>query len=270
MLTAILDKEKYEELSETEQQHYAEREGKFHLDVEAVNGVALENVTALKTTVGKLRANEKKLQTDLTTIQERYEDIDPDEAKEAIKKYDEVKNWDGDKKVQEAVDASKRELVKAHKKQVETLTSELADSQEQLTDAIVDTKVVEALQKEEGNVELLLPHVKKHVRMTKNSTGKWIPEVVNDANEPRVGDSDGNPMTILQYIQELKTQKTFAPCFPGANSTGSGGNETSDSGKKKTTKKTGKVKTINASDGKAMSQNVDDIASGEVKVDTDK
>jgi len=268
MLTAILEKEQFNELSENEQQHYTEREGKFYLDVTTVNGMALEDVTALKTTVGKLRANEKKLQTDLTVIQEKYEDIDPDEAKEAIKKYDEVKNWDGDQKVKEAVDASKRELVKAHKRQVEQLESELADSQEQLTDAIVDTKVVEALQKEEGNVELLLPHVKKHVRMAKNSTGKWIPEVINDANEPRVGDSDGNPMTIIQYIQEIKTQKTFAACFPGANSTGSGGSDSSNDGKPK--KKTGKGKTINASDGKAMSQNVDDIASGEVKVNTDK
>lgn len=269
MLDAIiLEKEKFDELSENEQQHYTEREGKFYLDVTAVDGVALENVTALKTTVGKLRGNEKKLQMDLTALQEKFEDIDPDEARTAIKKYDEVKNWDGDQKVREAVDASKKELVKAHKKQVEQLEGELADSQDQLTDAIVDTKVVEALQKEEGNVELLLPHVKKHVRMAKNSTGKWIPEVINDANEPRVGDSDGNPMTITQFIQEIKTQKTFAACFPGANSTGSGGSDSSNDGKSK--KKTGKGKTISASDGKAMSRNVDEIATGKTKVDMQK
>jgi len=267
MLSAILEKEQFDELSETEQQHYTEREGKFYLDVLTVNGFALEDVKGLKTTVEKLRANEKKLQTDLTVIQERFEDIDPEEAREAIKKYDEVKNWDGDQKVREAVEASKRELVKAHKKEVEILQDELADSQTQLTDAIVDTKVVEALQKEEGNVELLLPHIKKHVRMAKNSAGKWIPEVTNDANEPRVGDSDGNPMTIAQYIQEIKTQKTFAACFPGANATGSGGSGSSDSG---THKKTNKGKTVAASDGKAMSQNIDDIATGKMKVDLSK
>jgi len=267
MLSAILEKEKFDELSETEQQHYTEREGRFYLDVGAVNGMALEDVGGLKKTVEKLRGNEKKLQTDLTAIQERFEDIDPDEARTAIKKYDEVKNWDGDQKVREAVDASKKELVKAHKKEVETLQNELADSQDQLTDAIVDTKVVEALQKKEGNVELLLPHIKKHVRMAKNSTGKWIPEVINDANEPRVGDSDGNPMTIAQYIQEIKIQKTFAACFPGANSTGSGGSGSSESG---THKKTSKGKTISASDGKAMSNSVEDIATGKTKVNMQK
>lgn len=267
MLSAILEKEKFEELSENEQQHYTEREGKFYLDVTAVDGVALENVTGLKKTVGTLRATETKLQADLTALQAKFEDIDPDEARTAIKKYDEVKNWDGDQKVREAVEASKKELVKAHKKQVEALENDLADSQEQLTDAIVDTKVVEAVQKEEGNVELLLPHVKKHVRMAKNSTGKWIPEVINDANEPRVGDSDGNPMTITQYIQEIKTQKTFAACFPGANSTGGGGGGHSEGG---THKKTSKGKTISASDGKAMSQSVEEIATGKTKVDMQK
>lgn len=268
MLLAILEKEKFDELSEEEKQHYTERDGKFYLDVKPINGVALEDVTGLKSTVEKLRANEKKLQTDLAVIQDRYEDIDPDEAKEAIKKFDEVKNWDGNQKIQEAVEATKRELVKAHKKEIESLEEELADAQIQLTDAIVDTKIVEAVQKEEGNVELLLPHVKKHVRMVKNSAGKWIPEVINDANEPRVGDSDGNPMTITQYIQEIKNQKTFAACFPGANSTGSGGSDSSDGGKLKT--KIGRSKTVASTDRKAMSQNIEEIASGKTKVDMSK
>lgn len=267
MLSAILEKEKFDELSETEQAHYVERDGKFYLEVTTVDGVALEDVKGLKTTIETLRGNERKLTKTLETAQVKYKDIDPEEARNAIKKYDEVKNWDGNTKIAEAVEASKRELVKAHKKEVETLEEDLADTQTQLTDAIVNTKIVEALQKEEGSVELLLPHVKKHVRMVKNSAGKWMPEVINDANEPRVGDSEGNPMTITQYIQEMKTQKTFAAAFPGANSTGSGGSGSSEGG---TQQKTSKGKTVASSDGKAMSKSVEDIASGKTKVDMSK
>lgn len=267
MLPAI--RENLEELTEEEQKHYVERDGKFFLEVEAAEGIALEDVKGLKTTIETLRGTERKLNADLTTIREKYEDIDPDEARNAIKKFAEVKDWNGDQKIAEAVDASKRELVKAHKKEVEVLQEDLADTQTQLTDAIVNTKIVEALQKEEGNVELLLPHVKKHVRMVKNTAGKWMPEVVNDNNEPKVGDSEGNPMTITQYIQDMKTQKTFAAAFPGANSTGTGGNSSSegDGTQHKTTKSKG---TINASDGKAMSNSVDDIATGKTKVDMSK
>ena len=158
-------------------------------------------------------------------------------------------------------------MVKAHTKEKENLEEELADANDQLTDAIVDTKIVEALQKEDGNVELLTPHVKKHVRMVKNSAGKWYPEIVNNEGDPRVGDSDGTPMTIQQYIQEMKTQKTFAAAFPGANATGSGGSGSSESGKQTNT---GNAKTVVASDGKGMSSNIEDIASGKVSVDMSK
>ena len=265
MLEAI--KENLEGLSEEEKKHYVERDNRFYLEVEPVGGTALEDVTGLKTTIGKLRTNESKLQKDLTVMQEKYEDIDPEEARNAIKKFDEVKNWDGDKKIEEAVEASKRELIKRHDKVKTGLEEELADAQTQLTDAIVDTKIVEALQKEEGNVELLIPHVKKHVRMVKNSAGKWYPEVMNDDGDPKVGDTDGTPMTIQQYIQEMKTQKTFAAGFPGANSTGSGGSGSSESGKQTNT---GNAKTVVASDGKGMSSNIEDIASGKVSVDMSK
>lgn len=265
MLDAIRDS--IEELTEVEQGHYEERDGRFFLDVGTVDGMALEDVTGLKTTVETLRASERKLKSSFERIEKKYEDIDPDEARNAISKFLEVKNWDGDTKIREAQEAVKRELVKQHTKKMEALQDELADTQTQLTDAIVNTKIVEALQAEEGNVELLLPHVKKHVRMVKNSAGKWIPEVTNESNEPRVGDSDGNAMTITQYVLEMKTQKTFAAAFPGANSTGSGGSSTSESG---THKKSDGSKTIAASDGRAMAVNIDEIATGKTKVDMDK
>ena len=103
--------------------------------------------------------------------------------------------------------------------------------------------------------------------MIKGSDGKFRPEVVNAEGNPRVGDSDGNPMTILQYVQEMKTQTTFAAGFPGANSSGSGKSGTDDSGKQTQTRK---GKTIPASDGKALSTGLEDIASGKSTVDMSK
>lgn len=279
MLPSI--RENLDGLTEEEQNHYTEQDGKFHLQVDPVNGIALEDVGGLKKTVEKLRGNETQLQKDLKASQEnfvaletKYEGIDPDEARDAIQKFDEVKDWDGDTKIKEAVGASERkaessrqELVKVHKKEVEILQDELADVELQLTEAIIHTRIVEALQKEEGSVELLLPHVKKHVRMVKNSTGKRVSEVVNDSDEPRVGDSAGNPMTITQYVQEMKINKTFAAAFSGANSTGSGGSNSPDGGQPP---KADETKTVAASDGKALSSNIEDIATGKTNVDMAK
>lgn len=265
MLPAI--RENLDGLSEQEQTHYVENEGKYYLEVEAVGGMTLENVTGLKSTLGKLRTNETALQKQVTELTERFKDLDPEEARNALTKMKEIGDWNGDQKIAEAVEAAKRELVKQHKKVKDQLENELSDAQEQLTDAIVTTKIVEALQKEEGNVELLMPHVKNHVRMVKNQEGRFIPEVINDAGEQRIGDTDGSPMTITQYITEMKTQKTFAAGFPGANSTGSGNRGDDDRGKRTNT---GPSKTVASSDGKAMSANLEKVASGEVKVDMQK
>jgi len=257
-------RENLDGLSDDEKKHYVEKDGKFCLDVTPVNGVSLEDVTGLKKTLEKLRTNERTLTKNLADLQVRYKDIDPEEARMALGKMDEIKNWDGDQKIKEAVEAAKRELIKQHTKTKEQLEEELTDAQEQLTEALVNTKIVEALQKEQGNVELLLPHVKKYVRMVKNAEGRFYPEVTNENGDPRVGDSDGSPMTIHQLILEMKGQKTFAAGFPGANSAGSGGSGSSEGG---TQTKTSKVKVIAASDAKAMSANMEDIASGKTQVD---
>lgn len=266
MLEAI--RENLDGLSEPEQGHYVEKDGKFHLDVGVVDGMALEDVTGLKSTIGKLRTSDTTLTKKLADLTSRYEDIDPEEARNALSKMNEIKDWNGDQKIAEAVEAAKRELVKQHTKVKESLEGELTDAQEQLTEAIVTSKVVEALNKEEGNITLLMPHVKQHVRMVKNSDGKFIPEVINDAGEQRIGDSDGAPMTIGQYIAEMKTMKDFAPGFPGANSTGTG-HHSSENNKQKRTSNTGS-KTVAATDGRGMSVSVEDIASGKTTVDMSK
>jgi hypothetical protein len=260
-------RENLDGLTEDEKKHYTEKEGKFCLDVITVNGTSLEDVTGLKKTLEKIRTNERDLTKKLEALQTKFKDIDPEEARNALGKIDEIKNWDGDRKITEAVEATKRELAKQHTKIKEQLEEDLTDAQEQLTDALVNTKIVEALQKEQGNIDLLLPHVKRFVRMVRNSEGRFYPEVISENGDPRVGDSDGSPMTVHQLVLEMKTQKTFAAAFPGANATGSGGGSSSESG---TQKKTGGGKTIAASDGKAMSTNLEDIASGKTVVDMSK
>ena len=269
-------------LDEKESQHYVEDKttGEYKLDVKKVDGLGLEDIAGLKSTVEKLRTSEKSLEKNLKTIEdqlkaqaEKFKDINPEAARSALAKIDEIKDWDGETKVKEAVivaegrmEAKMRELATQHKTSVDELQSELTNSQDQLQDAIVNSKIIEAIHKEEGNIDLLIPHVKSQVEMVKDSHGVWKPEVINKEGNPRIGDSEGNPMTITQLVQEMKAQDTFAAAFPGANSTGSGHTETNES----TTHMTGNEKVIAASDGKAKSKNLEDIAAGKVKVDMSK
>jgi len=277
MLKAMLNKESFEGLSEELQKEYEEKDGKFYLSVEKVNGLALENVDGLKSTVEKLRTAEKTLQQSLKSVQDslnehskKYEGIDPEVARSALSKIDEIKNWDGETKVKKAVEVAEQklqakmnELVKTHSTKVEELEDELANSQSQLQDAIVTSRIIEAIHKEGGSVDLLIPHVRKNVNMIKDNNGKWKPEVINDDGNPRIGDSQGNPMTITQLVQEMKSKDVFAAAFTGASSTGSGKSGSSEAGTQKKTD----VKVVKASDKTAMSQNLEQIASGKVQVE---
>jgi len=275
MLKAMLDS--LEGLDESMKEHYKEKDGKFYLDVEKIGGLALENVDGLKSTVEKLRTSEKTLQQSLKSVQDslnehskKYEGIDPEVARSALSKIDEIKNWDGETKVKKAVEVAEQklqskmeELVKQHSTKVEELEDEIANSQSQLQDAIVTSRIIEAISKEGGNVDLLIPHVRKNVNMIKDNNGRWKPEVINDEGNPRIGDSQGNPMTITQFVQEMKSKDIFAAAFSGVSSTGSGKTGSTEGSTQKKTD----VKVVKAGDKQGLSQNLEQIATGKVQVD---
>jgi DNA-directed RNA polymerase subunit F len=264
-------------VDEVLKEHYIEKDGKFFLDVTKTDGLALENVDGLKNTVEKLRTSEKNLQAEVKTAEDalrdhrnKFKGLDPEAAKSALNKIDEIKNWDGETKVREAVTVAEQkaqakldDLVSQHNTEKSELNDEIAGMQSQLQDAIVKSKIVEAISKENGNVDVLLPHVRSQVNMVKDGKGQWRPEVVNANGDPRIGGSDGSDMTILQLVQEMKSQDTFAACFTGANQSGSGKKNSSESG----THKESKGKVIAASDQEGMSASLEDIASGETEVD---
>lgn len=250
-------------LTDDEKKHYVEKDDKFTLDVGSVDGLALENVSGLKTTLEKLRASERKLTSDLAAALSDYDGIDAEAARTALAKMDEVKNWNKDTKVKEAIEANKRDLIKQHDAKVSELTGKLETMTGQLHEAVVTSKILEALQAEKGNVELLLPHVKASVKMKEGSDGKFYPEVVGDNGDPRVGDTAGNPMTILQKVQEMKTQKAFAPAFDGVQSTGSGGGGTGGSGTQNTVQGKGVVV---AENNLLQVDDLEKVATGETTV----
>jgi hypothetical protein len=259
MLPAI--RENLEGLTDDEKKHYVEKDGKYRLDVGSVDGIGLEDVSGLKRTVETLRASETKIKGELDTLKAEFEGIDAAAAKTALEKMESVKNWDKDTKVKEAIEANKRDLVLQHNTKVKELEGKLTKMTGQLHEAVVTSKILEALQAEKGNVELLLPHVKNFVRMKEGTDGNFYPEVVGDNGDPRVGDTAGNPMTILQKVQEMKTQTSFAPAFDGTQSSGSGG---SSGGSGKQTP--GTKGSIQSDGSMIQTDDLESVASGETTV----
>lgn len=281
-LIAKINKEAHEALSEEFRKEYkadTNKDGSFILDVTPTDGLALENVTGLKKTVETLRVSQKDLtnsvkagETALAAEKAKFTGIDPEQAREAIGKIDDIKNWDGEKKIAEAVKSVEtkhtqmlEELNKKHKEVVTGLEATVTSTQGQLHEEIVTSKITRAIHEADGNVELLLPHVKSQVRMAKNSDGKFIPEVTYANGTPRIGDNEGNPMTVSQLVAEMKDKDTFASAFKGVNSTGSGNHGSSNnSGNQNSNSRNQKV--IASTDQKGMTANLEDISTGKTKV----
>ncbi len=216
---------------------YKETEGKFLLDVEPVEGYALEDISGLKNTLGKELTLRKRLEKDV----QRFKDIDPDKAREALAKLEELGNFDpakdADKIVNERLEAAKRQIVEKHGEEIKTREGRIGALTKTVEALLVDQVATAALAEAKGSVELLLPHVQRHTRVREDSNGKFIVEVVDKDGNARIGNSKGDPMTITDLVQEMRKSETFGRAFEGVGQSGSGkrqDNSTGESGSQKT------------------------------------
>lgn len=207
-------------------------EGKFVLDVDPADGFGLENVEGLKTALSAERTEHGRTKQKVKA----FEGIDPEKAKAAIAKVDELGDLDPKKDVDRLVE----EKVKAQLEQVnERHTAELAKKDKKiegrealLRSTLVHDAALKAIVAEKGDPDLLLPHVLPSVKLDLDEdeeAGTITPKVkVLDASgNVRIGDSQGNPMKIEGLVGELKKHDKFSKLFEGdgVEGTGDGGEQ---------------------------------------------
>lgn len=86
-LKALLTKEEYGALPEALRQYYVEKDGKFLLDADGV-----EDVTGLKNALTATRQELKEAKDSLKQTIEKFKDIDPEKAKVAQQKLQELED----------------------------------------------------------------------------------------------------------------------------------------------------------------------------------
>lgn len=259
-LAAILGKDQWEKLGEDFQKEYIEKDGKFVLDVRPVDGFALEDISGLKTALETERENSKKAAENLKS----FGDLDPKAAKAALDKLEEIKNFDPDAMVKAGMEQREADLIKAHGAELEKISKEATDLRGQLQSNLITAAATKALADAEGSISLLLPHVERFTRMKQNEHGQFVAEVINADGVARVGDGQGNPMTIPQLVEEMKSKDDFAAAFKGTKSSGTGATgvetKTDNDGKERQTG------TVDISDQNALNNSLEGLASGDVKI----
>lgn len=272
MLPAIVTQEEFDALDETIQKEYKPREGDdatgFLLDVGAVSGHELTNVTGLKTALETERHSNKTLKDQAKA----FDGLNPTDSRAAIAKVAEMKDWQPEEKIEEGIKAREQALISAHESERQKDKEEKDFLEKELKKHLVENAVTEAIQKQKGSIGLLLPHVTAHVNMRKTDNG-FIAEVIDPRTKvARIGDGQGNPMTIPELVTEIKNNPDFSGAFEGSGASGTGATgEASNAGDQKkgvdnAGGKAGKIIEIKRSDQAAINANFEKIASGEAVV----
>ncbi len=212
---------------------YTEKDGKFYLSVEPVNGFELDDVTGLKNGLASERGVTKSLKTELEKLGSKWDETtkkwthiaDPVKIKQAVAKFDEFSAFDptkeADKIAEAKVNSIKEQLVAEHTNVVTGLTER---------NQVLETGISKVLKEQvaraeilalKGVPELVLPAINAVTRVGEKD-GEFFVEVLDDKGNVRIGDSKGTPMTVKQLVAELRNTETYGRAFEGDGKQGSG------------------------------------------------
>ncbi|MFC3072357.1 hypothetical protein [Shinella pollutisoli] len=219
-LKAIVDA--VDSLPESAREFYVKDEtsGKFRLDVESVDGFALEDVSGLKTALGKERTTREGLERQVV----RFKDLDPDKAREALAKLEELTAIDpakeADKIANTKFEAAKSQLLEKHSGELSSRDERIKGLTGTIDGLLREQRATTAIAEAKGSVDLLLPHVLNATR-TVEKDGKFEVEVVDRNGNVRI-DGKGNNMDIKGLIAEMKASEVFGRAFEASGQSGSG------------------------------------------------
>ena len=225
--------EDVEILDEAVREYYKpmeEGEG-YILDVEPVNGFVVENVDSLRSALTKERKAAKDYKKKVETYESKYADLDPDEYKAAMDKIEELSQFDpekeADKLAEEKYNAQKKRLETQVNKQweakinneYEPYKQKYSVLENQLRQTMVRGEALKAIAEEDGDVDLLLPHVESKIKFEMEQTGDVRTYLMDKDGEPLYNDK-GAEMSTREFVSSLKGR--FPSAFKSKAKSGGG------------------------------------------------
>lgn len=190
---------------------YVEKDGKYQLDVSGI-----EDTGGLKSALDKEREAHKRLEK-ATKSWEKLGKT-PEEIAEILQAHEDAEKA----KAEKAGDWEKlkAQMNDSHAKEIAAKDNELASMRKALDEYLIDAQATSAIAAAKGVPELLLPHVKQHVKVMEEN-GKYNVTVVDAKGDPRIN-GKGEPLTIADLVVEMKQSEIYGRAFEGTGQTGSG------------------------------------------------
>jgi hypothetical protein len=212
---------------------YVERDGKFILDVESVDGFALEDVGGIKSALSKERDNVREAMRKVEAFKDSSgQFIDPVKARDALAKVEKLGDMKPDEKMKEQLEAREKQLLEKFDAERKALVDGNADLTKQIHSLLIDSAAVAALAKKKAPVALLLPHVCAMTRVVKDEQGRFVRRVVDKDGRERISMKAGStsPMDVDELVEEMEKMDEFAPAFPGSGASGTGARPSNGTG----------------------------------------
>lgn len=178
----------------------------------------------------ELLAEKKAKQAELEEFKSKYDPDKYQEALDLLKKKEEAEmtlEQRAAKREQELLDnfkARETELLKKNETSLADLQKQIQAKDSSLRTYLVENELQRAIGAADGIPELLVPALKDKIKVVEDN-GKYVARVF-DGDTPRIGDSEGNYMTIGQLIDEVKSNPIFGGAFKASGATGGGANGT--------------------------------------------
>lgn len=198
---------------------YVEKEGKYSIDntdpktksvVEAILGFN----KALKASRGEAD-NLRKKSVDLSSLREFGD------TPEAIKAAFDAKLTELSKNPQVDIDKIKLDISKGFLAEKDGLAKKAEALQSQLYSVLVENTALSAINELKGIPELIMPFVKNQVKAL-TEDGKFKVVVVDADNNTRYSTTTGEPMTVKEFIVEMKSTERFGRLFESESRSGAG------------------------------------------------
>lgn len=234
-LKAIVNKEEFDSLGVDIQTHYSpdsENIDVFCLGVTPVNGIELAGVTGLKTALQKERSSVTTLKAALSS----FDGINAEEAHTAIIELEALKKDGGTNQTRDEVraeldtvydtkfKADRETLTKKFTSDIEVKDIRIGTLSRQLEKTLTENASVSAIVDAGGVPELLLPVISQRTKVVTLENGNLAIRIIGDDGHERLSPVAGNsdPMTISEFVGELKDDSKFGRAFKPSGATGSG------------------------------------------------
>lgn len=217
-LKAIVDD--LDAVPEALREHYEEaNDGGFRLKVEPARGWSLDNVDGLKSALSSERAEVKRLKETV----EQFGDMDPKKARDAVSRLEKLAAEDPESKAAEQIEAIKRQMQEKLSAREQELSGVADRYRKQLERELIEARAAAAIAKNKGNVDLLLPHVQKMMRVDEEGEA-FVARVVDDKGEVRLTKkaSSTDPMNVDELVESMRNDERYSAAFAGTGATGGG------------------------------------------------